>query len=66
MDTKELERRLAELRTRLAQLPPPAQEQALDGFTDVLTVLETQPDKNGPAKLLVSLAHQSNIEYPSG
>jgi uncharacterized coiled-coil protein SlyX len=66
MDTKELERRLADLRTRLAKLPPPAQEQALDGFADVLTVLETQADKNEPAKLLVSLDRKSNIEYPSG
>jgi uncharacterized coiled-coil protein SlyX len=66
METEDLERRLAELRTRLAKLPPPAQEQALDGFADVLTVLETQTDKNGPAKLLVSLDHKSNIEYPSG
>jgi uncharacterized coiled-coil protein SlyX len=66
METKDLERRLTELRMRLAKLSPPAQEQALDGFADVLTVLETRPDKNGPAKLLVSLDHDSNIEYPSG
>jgi uncharacterized coiled-coil protein SlyX len=66
MDPKDLERRLAELRTRLAKLPPPAQEQALDGFADVLTVLEMARDKNGPVKLLVSLDHESNIEYPSG
>ena len=66
METKDMERRLMELRTRLTRLPPPAQEQALDSFADVLTILETRPDKDGPAKLLVSLDHESNIEYPSG
>jgi hypothetical protein len=66
MEAKDLERRLAELRTRLAKLSAPCQEQALEGFADVLTVLETRPDKNGPVRLLVSLDHESNIEYPSG
>ena len=66
METKDLERRLMELRTRLARLPPPDQEQALDAFADVITVLETRPEKDAPARLLVSLAHDSNIEYPSG
>ena len=66
METRNLERRLMELRTRLAKLPPPAQEQALDGFADVLTLLETRSDKDRPSRLLVSLDHDSNIEYPSG
>jgi uncharacterized coiled-coil protein SlyX len=66
MEANNLERRLVELKTRLAKLSPPRQEQALDGFADVLTVLETRPDKNGPVRILVSLDHESNIEYPSG
>jgi len=66
MEAKDLERRLAELRTRLAKLSPPAQEQALAGFADVLTVLELPRDEDGPVKLLVTLDHESNIEYPSG
>jgi hypothetical protein len=66
MEVKDLERRLAELRTRLAKLSPPCQEQALDAFAEVLTVLELPRDENGPVKLLVTLEHESNIEYPSG
>lgn len=66
MQVKDLERRLAELRTRLAKLSPPCQEQALDAFADVLTVLELPREKDGPVKLLVTLEHESNIEYPSG
>ena len=66
MEAKDLERRVTELRTRLAKLPPPAQEQALDGFADVLTVLETVREKDAPARLLISLDPESNIEYPSG
>ena len=66
MDAGEMERRLADVRARLAKLTPPVQEQALDGFADVLTVLEMQRDKDRPTKLLVSLDHESNVEYPSG
>ncbi|HEY7386032.1 MAG TPA: hypothetical protein VH743_20420 [Beijerinckiaceae bacterium] len=66
MEAKDLERRLAELRTRLARLSPPCQEQALDAFADVLTVLELPRDKDGPVNILVTLEHESNIEYPSG
>jgi len=66
MEAKDLERRFADLGMRLAKLPPPYQEQALEGFADVLTLLEMPRDKNGPVKLLVSLDHESNIEYPSG
>ena len=66
MEVKDLERRLGELRTRLARLSPPCQEEALDAFADVITVLEMPRDKDGPVKLLVTLEHESNIEYPSG
>ena len=66
MEVKDLERRLGELRTRLARLSPPCQEEALDAFADVITVLEMPRDKDGPVKLLVTIEHESNIEYPSG
>ena len=66
MEVKDLDRRLAELRARLAKLSPPCQEQALDAFADVLTVLELPRAGDGPVKVLVSLEHESNIEYPSG
>jgi hypothetical protein len=66
MEVKDLERRLGELRTRLARLSPPCQEEALDAFADVIRVLEMPRDKDGPVKLLVTIEHESNIEYPSG
>lgn len=66
MDTKDLERRLAEVRTRLAKLPPEDQERALDGFAQVLTVLGLPRAKEDAVQLSISLGGKRNVEYKSG
>jgi hypothetical protein len=66
MEPKDRERRIAEVRARLAKLAPADQQKAIDGFAEVLTLLE-MPRKPGEAvSLLISLDHGENIEYPSG
>ena len=66
MDAGELERRLAELKTRLAKLAPEDQERALDGFAQVLNVLALPRAKGEAVSLSVGLDRGENIEYPSG
>ncbi len=66
MDTRELDRQWAELKARLAKLPPEDRERALDGFAQVLTLLELPRKKDDAVSLLISLDGPSNIEYPSG
>jgi hypothetical protein len=66
MDASELDRRLTEMRTRLAKLGPEDQERALDGFAQVLNVLALPRGKDDAVSLSISLDHGENIEYPSG
>ena len=66
MDASELDRRLTELRTRLANLGPEEQERALDGFAQVLNVLALPRANEETVSLSVRLDRGKNIEYPSG
>ena len=66
MDTGDIDRRLAEVKARLAKLAAEDQERALDGFAQVLNVLALPRDKGEAVSLSVSLDRGENIEYPSG
>ena len=66
MDAGELDRQLAELKTRLAKLSPEDQERALEGFAQVLTLLALPRAKGEPVSLSVTFDRGENIEYPSG
>ena len=66
MATGDIEGRMAELKMRLAKLPPEDQERALDGFAQVLTVLGLPRAKDETVSLSISLDREGNIEYPSG
>jgi hypothetical protein len=66
MDAGELERRLGEMKTRLAKLAPEDQERALDGFAQVLNVLALPRAEGEAVSLSVTLDRGENIEYPSG
>lgn len=66
MDVKDLERRLLELKTRCAKLSPADQERALDGFAQVLTLIELPREPGETVALKVSLDRSPDVTYPSG
>ena len=66
MDAQEIERRLADVKARLAKLSADDQELALDGFAQVLTVLALPRGKDESVALSISLDREGNVEYPSG
>ena len=66
MDASELDRCLAELKERLAKLPPQDRERALDGFAQVLTLLELPREAGGEAELTIGLKRGAGVTHLSG
>jgi len=66
MQAKDIEQRLADVKTRLAKLSAENQERALDGFAEVLTILALPRAKDETVSLSISLDREGNVEYPSG
>ena len=66
MHASELDRRFAELMARVAKLPVEERERALDGFAQVLTLLELPRERGESAELAISLARASDVTHRSG
>ena len=66
MDVSDLDRRFAELKERLADLPAEDRERALDGFAQVLTLCELPREPGEDASLSIGLSRPSEITHKSG
>ena len=66
MQSTELDQRLAELKERCARLSAADRQQALDGFTQVITLLELPREPGETVSLSVSLHRSSEITHLSG
>jgi hypothetical protein len=66
MDATELERRIGDLRRRLAELPAEEQERALDGWAEVLTLCELPREPGEEVTLLISLDRSTEVTHLSG
>jgi hypothetical protein len=66
METTELDRRFAQLKARCARLSAVDQEQALDGFTEIVTLFELPREPGETVSLSVSLHRSSEITHLSG
>lgn len=66
MEAGDFDRRLAELKARLAKLAPEDRERALDGFAQVLTVLALPREKGEAVELTIGVARASGVTHRSG
>ena len=66
MQSTELDRRFAQLSERCARLSTGDQEQACDGFTQIVTLLELPREPGESVSLSVSLHRSSEITHLSG
>ena len=62
----DVDQRWAELKARLAKLRPEDQARALDGFTQVLTLVELPREPGESVSLTIGLERSGNVAYPSG
>ena len=66
MQTTELDRRFAQLKERCSGLSAGDREQALDGFAQIVTLLELPREPGETVSLSVSLHRSSEITHLSG
>jgi hypothetical protein len=66
MNAAELEHRFAELKEKCAKLPEEDQARALDGFNQVVTLLELPREKGEAFSLSISVEHSGGVTHRSG
>jgi hypothetical protein len=66
MDTGEADKRLSDIKGRLAKLKPEDQERALDGFAQVLTLCEMRREGEEPPTLAITLNQAPGVTNLSG
>lgn len=66
MNATDLDRRFAELKERLAKLPPEDRARALDGFAQVLTLCQLPRGPGEDASLSIGLSRRGDVTLKSG